>query len=309
MKNILKIGTRGSKLALAQANLVKKLLAEKSNIDSEIVIITTSGDKIQDKSLIELGGKGLFTKEIEDKLLNHEIDLAVHSMKDVPTLMPEGLKISCILPREEPWDAFISYKAKTLWDLPEGATIGTSGVRRKALCLAVRPDLKIEIFRGNVDTRLKKLKAGIVDATFLAVAGLKRLGLEDVITCKLTADEMLPSAGQGAIGIEVRIEDEDVKSTLIDLNCQNTATCVTAERAFIDILDGSCRTPIAAYAYFDDNKKMHIRGLIAEENGSDIWSEDSIQEINNIEDAIKLGRLLAESIKMRVPAYKMEEII
>ncbi len=300
MKDILIIGSRGSKLALAQANMVKDLLWQKLKAKSKIQIITTSGDKIQDKSLIELGGKGLFTKEIEEKLLSKEIDLAVHSMKDVPTIMPAGLEISCILAREEPWDAFISKNAKTLWELPEGAVVGTSGIRRKALALAIRPDLKIVNFRGNVDTRLKKLKENIVDATFLAVAGLKRLGLEKEVTCKLTADEMLPSAGQGAVGIEIRCEDKELKKSLEKLNCSKTAISVTAERAFIDMLDGSCRTPIAAYAYFIDNKKMHIRGIVAKEDGSHIWNEETTQEITDAKSAQKLGQLMAKSIKYQM---------
>ncbi len=313
----LKIGTRGSKLALAQAYAVRDLLQEAhaelaKDGAIEIVIIVTSGDRIQDRSLLEAGGKGLFTKEIEEALIAGEIDIAVHSMKDVPACLPDGLEIECILPREEPWDAFLSPIANTLWELPEGATLGTSGVRRKALALAARPDLKIELFRGNVDTRLKKLHDGVVDATFLAVAGLNRLGLENEITTKLTAEEMLPAAGQGAVGIETCIKNESAKTLLAKIHCKKTAICVLAERAFIKVLDGSCRTPIAAYACFEneDSNTMHIQGLVAKLDGSEIWYEEEYvsADLNDTRFAIDAGEALGTKVKEQIPDDVFKEL-
>ncbi len=244
----LRIGTRGSGLALAQAREVQRRLMAAHGLEEaeiEIVVIRTSGDRIQDRPLSEAGGKGLFTKEIEEGLLDKTIDLAVHSMKDMPTVLPEGLTISAMLPREDVRDAFISVKWSSIEALPQGATVGSSSLRRQAQLRRLRPDLQVVTYRGNVETRLKKLADGVVDATLLAVAGLKRLGLADRITAVIPDDVMLPAVAQGAIGIECRFDDEATAALLAPLNDAATSLCVTAERAFLNRLEGSCRTPIA----------------------------------------------------------------
>ena len=244
----LRIGTRGSALALAQAGEVRRRLMAAhgfAEADIEIVVIRTTGDRIQDRPLSEAGGKGLFTKEIEEALLEGTIDLAVHSMKDMPTVLPEGLTIAALLPREDVRDAFISVKWLSIAALPHGAVVGSSSLRRQAQLRRLRPDLQLVNYRGNVETRLNKLADGAVDATLLAVAGLNRLGLTDRITAAISEDELLPAIAQGAIGIECRFEDEDTSALLGALNDASTALCVTAERAFLARLEGSCRTPIA----------------------------------------------------------------
>ncbi len=270
----LKIGTRGSPLALAQAEEVRRRLAE-SDADLaaegavEIVVIKTSGDKIQDRRLAEIGGKGLFTKEIEDALLAGDIDLAVHSMKDVPTWLPDGLEIGAILPREDPRDALFSDKGDSLAALPEGAVVGTSSLRRQAQVLAARPDLEVVSIRGNVDTRLRKLAEGQVDATLLAVAGLRRLGATARITAMLPTDVMLPAVAQGAIGLEVRADDARTKAWLAPLEDPSSACRVAAARACLEVLDGSCRTPIAALAEPpDEYGGLRLRALVAMPDGS-----------------------------------------
>lgn len=244
----LRIGTRGSALALAQARQVQRLLIAAHGFDEseiEIVVIRTTGDRIQDRPLSEAGGKGLFTKEIEEGLLDGSLDLAVHSMKDMPTVLPDGLTIAAMLQREDVRDAFISVKWASLDALPQGATVGSSSLRRQAQLRRARPDLQVVTYRGNVETRLRKLGEGVVDATLLAVAGLNRLGLADRITAAISADVMLPAVAQGAIGIECRFDDEDTTSLLGSLNDAATSLCVTAERAYLARLEGSCRTPIA----------------------------------------------------------------
>lgn len=270
---VLRIGSRGSPLALAQVEQVKARLAgawpelaERGALAVEI--IRTSGDRIQDRPLSEAGGKGLFTKEIEEALLAGTIDLAVHSMKDMPTALPEGLEIACLLPREDPRDALIG--AAGLADLPQGAVVGTSSLRRKAQLLARRRDLKIVDFRGNVDTRLRKLERGEVHATLLALAGLKRLGLEGKATSILATEEILPAVAQGAIGIETRTGDTRVRDLLAPLNHPPTARAVTAERALLEVLDGSCRTPIAALAVGRTFGRLRIDALIARTDGSQV---------------------------------------
>jgi hydroxymethylbilane synthase len=217
----------------------------------EIVVIRTTGDRIQDRPLSEAGGKGLFTKEIEEGLLDRTIDLAVHSMKDMPTVLPEGLSIAAMLPREDVRDAFISAKWPSIDALPQGAVVGSSSLRRQAQLKRLRPDLQVTTFRGNVETRLRKLADGTVDATLLAVAGLNRLGLADRITAAVPDELMLPAVAQGAIGIECRFDDEDTTALLGPLNDAPTALCVTAERAFLGRLEGSCRTPIAGLGELD----------------------------------------------------------
>jgi hydroxymethylbilane synthase len=269
----LRIGTRGSPLALAQANMVRNLLIaahDDLTLESiEINIIKTSGDRIQNRSLADVGGKGLFTKEIEEGLLAGTIDIAVHSMKDMPTVLPDGLVLPCLLEREDPRDAFISHKSTDLWALPEGAVVGTSSLRRGAQILNRRPDIKIVNFRGNVHTRLRKLKDGEVDATLLAMAGLNRLGMPEVVTSAIKTDDMLPAVSQGAVGIECRADDQAIHQLLAPLNHPDTAICVSAERALLAALDGSCRTPIAALAMLDGDK-IALRGLIVSPDGTTV---------------------------------------
>ncbi|MBY0224433.1 MAG: hydroxymethylbilane synthase [Hyphomicrobium sp.] len=246
-----RIGTRGSALALAQAHEVRARLMAAHGLPEtafEIVVIKTTGDMILDRPLAEVGGKGLFTKEIEDALFERRIDLAVHSMKDMQTALPDGLTIGATLPREDVRDAFISLKHKSFDSLPEGAVVGTSSLRRQAQIKRIRPDLQIVGFRGNVQTRLTKLRDEVAEATFLACAGLRRLGLADHITAAVPVESMLPAVAQGAIGIEIRTDDEDTAALIAPMNDETTALCVTAERAFLATLEGSCRTPIAGLA-------------------------------------------------------------
>lgn len=267
----LRIGTRGSALALAQAHEVRRRLATAHELDDaaiEIVTIKTSGDRIQDRPLSEAGGKGLFTKEIEEALLAREIDLAVHSMKDMPTVLPDGLTMSAMLPREDVRDAFISAKWPSIDALPQGAVVGSSSLRRQAQLRRMRPDLQVITYRGNVETRLRKLAEGAVDATLLAVAGLNRLGLADRITAAIPLDMMLPAVAQGAIGIETRFEDEATNDLLAPLNDATTALCVTAERAFLARLEGSCRTPIAGLGRLDGGI-LTFHGEILRPDGSE----------------------------------------
>ncbi|MGZ8410592.1 MAG: hydroxymethylbilane synthase [Hyphomicrobium sp.] len=246
-----RIGTRGSALALAQAHEVRARLMAAHGLPEtafEIVVIKTTGDMILDRPLAEVGGKGLFTKEIEEALFEKRIDLAVHSMKDMQTALPDGLTIGATLPREDVRDAFISLKHNSFDSLPEGAVVGTSSLRRQAQIKRIRPDLQIVGFRGNVQTRLTKLRDEVAEATFLACAGLRRLGLADHITAAVPIESMLPAVAQGAIGIEIRIDDEDTAALIAPMNDKTTALCVTAERAFLATLEGSCRTPIAGLA-------------------------------------------------------------
>ncbi len=267
----IRIGTRGSPLALAQARETRDRLMSAhglTNADLEIVTIVSTGDRIQDKSLREFGGKGLFTKEIEEALLAKDIDIAVHSMKDMPTELPGGLVIGCLLPREDVRDAFISLTAASFAELPEGAVVGTASLRRQAQIRHFRPDLRVVTYRGNVQTRLAKLAAGEVDATLLACAGLRRLGEEARITAPIPTDEMLPAVGQGAIGVECREDDDEMLALLAPLNDRNTERCLAAERAFLARLDGSCRTPIAALAQLAGDK-LQFQGQILLPDGSE----------------------------------------
>lgn len=257
----IRIGTRGSPLALAQAHETRDRLVAAHDIDPaniEIVVISTTGDQIQDRSLAEIGGKGLFTKELEERLHDGRIDLAVHSMKDMPAELPEGLEICCLLEREDPRDAFLSPVAGSISALAHGATVGSSSVRRVAQLKHVRPDLNIVPFRGNVQTRLRKLSEGVAAATFLACAGLNRLGMQDLMTCPIGPDEMLPAVAQGAIGIEIASSNERARGLLEPLNHHATCLRVNAERAFLAKLDGSCRTPLAGHATLDGSQ-LNIR--------------------------------------------------
>lgn len=266
----LRIGTRGSPLALAQAREVRARLAAAHGWDEDSItleIIRTTGDRIQDRPLSEAGGKGLFTKEIEEALLARQIDLAVHSAKDVPTILPEGLVLAACLPREDPRDVFISAKAKSFAELPRGAVVGTASLRRQAIVKRARPDLQIVNLRGNVETRLRKLEEGAADAIVLALAGLRRLGLADRATTVLSVDEFLPAVGQGAIALEIRADDARTRRMLAAIDDADTSTALAAERAFLEVLDGSCKTPIAGHAVVSGST-LQFRGLIAKPDGS-----------------------------------------
>jgi hydroxymethylbilane synthase len=266
--NLLRIGTRGSRLALAQAELVRAGLMSRAGAPCEIVVVKTTGDRIQDRPLADSGGKGLFTKELEDALLRNEIDLAVHSMKDVPTRLPPGLAIGAALKREDPRDAFISTKARVLAELEPGARIGTSSVRRTAQLKRSRPDLTDVLLRGNVDTRLRKLEAAEYDAIILALAGLKRLGFEDRVTAVLETGNWLPALAQGTMGIEVRESDLRARAAAGTLDDEPTAITLSCERAFQEALDGSCRTPIAGLATLD-GRTLRFRGEVLSPDGSE----------------------------------------
>ena len=267
---LIRIGTRGSPLALVQAHSVRARLAAAlaaNEDDIELVVIRTSGDAIQDRPLAEAGGKGLFTKEIEEALLDNRIDLAVHSAKDMPTLLPPGLTLAACLEREDARDVFLSRKAASLAALPPGATLGTASLRRQAIAKRARPDLRVMPLRGNVETRLRKLDDGEVDATILALAGLKRLGLVEHATKIMNAEEFLPAVGQGAIGIEAREDDARTREYLARIDHADTSTAIACERAFLAVLDGSCKTPIGGHATLSDGV-LHFRGLIAKADGS-----------------------------------------
>ncbi len=300
-----RIGTRGSPLALAQARQVAALLVAAhgwSADQCELVIIKTTGDKITDRPLIEAGGKGLFTKELEEALFAGDIDLAVHSMKDVPAVLPAGLVISTILQREDPRDAFVSLKYASLADMPPGAVVGTSSPRRRAQALRARPDLVVVEFRGNVETRLRKLAEGIADATFLACAGLNRLGLAQHITAAVDADVMLPAVAQGAVGIEIRADDARTARLLEPLNDAQTSLCVRAERAYLSRLEGSCRTPIAGFAQLQDGK-LRIRGEILTTDGRKAHAAE-ITGTADAATAASLGEQVAsEVLKHAEPGF------
>ncbi|WP_075214167.1 hydroxymethylbilane synthase [Mongoliimonas terrestris] len=269
--NPVRIGTRGSPLALAQAHEVRERLTTALGPDApafEIVVIKTSGDRILDRPLAEVGGKGLFTKEIEEALIDGSIDLAVHSSKDMPTALPDGLVLDHFLPREDVRDVFVSTRHRSLADLPEGAVIGTASLRRQALVRRMRPDLQVVTYRGNVQSRLAKLEAGVVDATLLALAGLNRMGMQGVATEVLPLDGFPPAVGQGAIGIESRAGDGRIHALLAAIHDPHTGVCLVAERALLAALDGSCRTPIAGHATLSaDGGTLALYGLILTPDG------------------------------------------
>jgi hydroxymethylbilane synthase len=269
----LRIGSRGSPLALVQAREVQGRIAAAAGVDAakiEIKVIRTTGDVVQDRPLAEAGGKGLFTKEIEEALLAGSIDLAVHSSKDLPTILPPGLVLAGFPAREDVRDAFISRKAKTLHDLAPGAVVGTASPRRQALVKRLRPDLGVVMLRGNVETRLRKLDAGEVDATLLAVAGLKRLKLLSAATAILDPDEFVPAVGQGAIGIETRVDDAGTRALVEAIDDPDTRAALAAERAFLAVLDGSCRTPIGGHAKLEQGA-LRFRGIIIKPDGSEAF--------------------------------------
>ncbi len=309
MTALLKIGTRGSPLALAQAREVaERLSAAHRDLAApgavETVVIRTTGDAVQHRPLAEIGGKGLFTKEIDDALLSGAVDIAVHSMKDVPTWLPDGVDIPCLLPREDPRDALFADGCARLDDLPQGAVVGTAALRRQAQVLARRPDLKVVPIRGNVQTRLRKLAEGQVDATMLAVAGLRRLGMTDRITAMLPTEEMLPAVAQGAIGVACRSGDATARGRLEALHCAETGTCVAAERALLTELDGSCRTPIAALARLGDDGRLSFDALIARPDGTEVLREHRAGASQDAED---LGRDAALALKSRAGPGFLEQ--
>jgi len=298
-----RLGTRGSKLASVQAGMVARALQQRG-IACEIVPVKTTGDRILDRPLADAGGKGLFTKELEEALLSGVIDLAVHSMKDVPTALPGGLTIAAILPREDPSDVFIAKRARTLSELPASARVGTSSVRRKAQILRSRPDLRCVPLRGNVDTRLAKLEAGETDAILLAMAGLKRLGIAHRVTSVLNPEEWLPSLAQGAVGIEIRLSDTRTASLIGALNDEAAATELACERAFQAALDGSCRTPIAGLARIE-GKRLCFRGEVIAQDGSDFAATDFQIQLgaNPRQDAARAGREAGAALRPRAARW------
>jgi hydroxymethylbilane synthase len=283
-------------LALAQAHEVRARLTAATGLPEarfEIVVIKTSGDRIQDRPLSEVGGKGLFTKEIEEAMLAGDIDFSVNSSKDMPTVLPDGLGLTTFLPREDVRDAFISHKSKTLIDLPRGAIVGSSSLRRQAMIKRLRPDISVVTFRGNVETRLQKLADGIVDATLLAFAGLKRLGKSDAVTSLLEPESFLPAVGQGAIGIEQRLDDSETRALLTHIHDRDTGLALTTERAFLNVLDGSCKTPIAGLALILPDT-IDFRGMLLKPDGSDALE---IALTASHADAESLGRTAGEKLK------------
>jgi hydroxymethylbilane synthase len=297
----LRIGTRGSPLALAQARELRACIAAAHGIaaDSiELLVIRTSGDMVQDRPLADIGGKGLFTKEIDQALIGGAVDLAVHSAKDLPTVLPLELAIAGYLPREDVRDAFISRKATRLGELAPGAVVGTASLRRQAMVRRLRGDLQVALFRGNVDTRLRKLDEGAVDATLLAMAGLKRLGREDAATSVLSVEEFPPAVGQGAIALTTRADDQRMRDLLAPIVHADTAAALAAERAFLAVLDGSCRTPIAGHAEVAGDT-LRFYGLILRPDGTEVLEA----ERNGARaDAAALGADAGSELKRRAPA-------
>jgi len=309
------IGSRGSRLAIWQAEWVKaRLLHIAPDLEVEIKKIKTTGDKILDVPLAKVGGKGLFVKEIEEAMLRGEVDLAVHSMKDVPTMLPQGLHLGAVCSREDPRDAFISRKKgeeftiREFSEIPEGAVIGTSSLRRSCQLLHMRPDLKILQLRGNVDTRFRKLDEGQFDAIILATAGVKRLGWEERITERISPELILPAIGQGAIGIECRMDDGFINELLSPLNHRETSLSVTAERAFLKRLEGGCQVPIAAYARVveeEGRELLTIDGLVGSVDGK-VIIRDSRK--GPAEDAAAIGDALARDLLQRGARAILDEV-
>ena len=306
MQTPIRIGTRGSPLALAQTRMVIAALAgvmnwsaEEAAIHTSIVPIKTSGDRIQDRPLADLGGKGLFAKELEEALLHNEIDCAVHSLKDMPTALPEGLILDCVLPREDPRDALIAAAGNSLEDLPKNARFGTSSVRRQAMLLNRRPDLRIVPLRGNVETRLSKVTAGDMEATVLAIAGLNRLGKQASARAVLDISEMLPAVAQGAIGIECRGQDKKLIEALQRINDAETHLAATLEREFLTVLDGSCKTPIGGYARRSGDTKMLFEGCALSPDGKIRFDVKREEFARTPEEARAIGRSAGEELLAR----------
>jgi hydroxymethylbilane synthase len=301
----IKIGTRGSKLALTQANLVAdKIKKEAPDVNIEICVIKTSGDIMQDISLLKIGGKGVFVKEIEDALLSGAIDLAVHSMKDVPTQTPPGLVFAAVLPREDVRDILVSKGARKIEQMRKGAKIGTGSMRRSAQLLAMLPDLEIVSLRGNLDTRLKKIDTENLDGVIVAAAGVKRMGLAEKITQYLPVEMMLPAVGQGALGLEIRADDNRLQKLLTKINHVPTHTEITAERAFLRHLGGGCLLPIAALGKLTGDR-LSLEGLVAAPRGSDVI-RDKVQGAAG--EAEELGKKLAEIILERGGKKLLEQV-
>jgi len=293
---ILRIGTRGSKLALAQSEWVKgKIEGKHPHVQVQLIRIKTTGDKILDSPLSKIGGKGLFVKEIEEALLERRVDLAVHSMKDVPAELPEGLTLSAFPEREDPHDAFISAEHKALEQLPQRVRVGTGSLRRAAQLLHIRPDLEMVPVRGNVDTRLRRLEGGEFQAVILAAAGLRRLGFADRIRQLISVDQVIPAIGQGALGLEVRRDDEQTMGLIRFLNHEETEVTVRAERAFLKELEGGCQVPMAAFCRFHDGQ-LHLEGMVAELDGSKVIRDNITGEKSGARDlGISLARRLLAS--------------
>ena len=294
----LRVGTRGSPMALRQTGLVRdRLLAAHPDLAAagmvEIVTIRTTGDRVQDRRLAEIGGKGLFAKEIDEALIDGRVDIAVHSLKDLETRLPDGVEIACILTRDDPRDAFLSPRARHLAELPEGAVVGTASLRRQAQLLRLRPDLDIVPLRGNANTRLRKLDAGEVDATLLALCGLQRIGLAHVATEILPREIMLPAVGQGALAVECRAGDQQMRRLLAPLDDPLSAACAVAERAMLAVLDGSCHTPIAALAEIVDGR-LTIEGLLLTPDGR---SEIRTRRSGDIAAAAAIGSALGAELR------------
>ena len=306
MTQPLKIGTRGSALALWQAEWVKAQIQSKQpQREIELVIIKTKGDKIQDVPLAKVGGKGLFVKELEEALLVAEIDLAVHSMKDVPSVMPEGLVLKVILQREDPRDVLLSCRFASLAELPQGAVVGSSSLRRQSQLLNLRPDLKVNSLRGNVNTRIGKLESGQFDAILLAAAGVKRLGITQHVVEYLDPHTMIPANGQGAIGIEIRQQDESTAALIASLNHLATWQCVTAERAFLAELEGGCQVPIAGYAQLQ-NDTLRMQGRVASLDGQVMITHEMQGDLTNPEE---LGRRLAQNLISRGAKQILQQVV
>lgn len=298
---ILRIGTRGSPLALWQAHAVQAALAAALKVEPAqvaIEVIRTTGDQIQDRALSEAGGKGLFTKELEEALLDGRVDLAVHSAKDVATFLPEGLHLAGYLPRADVRDALILKSGAGLADLPAGARVGTASLRREAQLRRLRPDLKVELLRGNVHTRLARVKDGDFDGTLLALAGLTRLGLADVASAVLATSDFLPAVGQGAVAIECRVNDPATNAAIAAIACRDTGIALAAERAFLTALDGSCRTPIAGLAKVEGDQ-VRLSGLVMTPDGADAAEASGAAPIA---DAAALGTALGTELRASAPA-------
>lgn len=312
MTPLLRIGTRRSKLALAQSGMMQRAIGRALGVPEDEIVhavplveIVTTGDRIQDRRLLEVGGKSLFTKEIEEALLDGRVDVAVHSMKDVPAEQPEGLAIAAIPEREDPRDAFISENYASLASLPHGAKIGTASLRRQAQLLSIRPDLQIEMLRGNVDTRLRRLKDGDFDAILLACSGLNRLGLSQVITERLDLNHFLPAPGQGALALQTRAGDTDSVWAKA-LNHAPTALAVAAERGAMLALEGSCRTAVGAFAHIQDDI-LHIGTEMLSPDGKGRWTERGTIDAKATEaEVTALGRQLGDNVKLAAGDQKFE---
>lgn len=306
MTQQLRIGTRGSRLAQTQTELVIAALRRvKPDLGIEVVTIQTSGDWKPADGEVRLpenkGGKGQFAKEIEEALLAGRIDCGVHSLKDMPAHLPDGLVIEHVLAADDPRDVFLSLKYQSWRELPQGAVIGTSSLRRQAFLLAHRPDLKVEVFRGNVQTRIDKMKAGQVDGTFLALAGLKRLGLEHEVTQILEPNDFLPACGQGVIAIEIRADNEAARALLNGIHDRATGLRAAAERRVLKILNGSCHTPVGVYASLKSGK-MTLSAMVTQPDGSAFYAERSEGLVQTEEQAIQLGEILGQRLKAKVPS-------